>query len=184
MNKKFVFYLLIFILSALSLAAIFPYPITSNYTNINEIDAYKINNYNETELTPLNQSEKKLLDLDFEAISVLLPTQFEIIDIESKETYLAQKIGIKNHVEIIMDENSKETLLETIGNFSWKRRPVLVKLNSNAFLPASLACYPHGYKEHFCLHFKNSKTHGTKKYDHYHQKNIEIAKSKSKQLVK
>ena len=67
--------------------------------------------------------------------------------------------------------------------FGPTKLPALAKINEQTFLPASIYSYQHGYQNHYCMHFKNSKTDGTKKEDAFHQKNIShILKNKSKFL--
>ena len=183
MQKTTLFYVLAFFMIAAIFSAIFPYPIFSNYTNIDGKVVYEINNYHETELSPADDIAPKILDLDFENISVLLPSEFEIIEPETETSAVVKLVSSKNHADIEpIDEANAKILFEICGqNWSWKRIPVLVKLNENAYLPASLACYPHGFSTtnlingHLCLHFKNSKTNGTNRMDEKHQENVEKA---------
>lgn len=176
MQKSILFYLIIFALSALLISAILPYPIFSSYTNINNQNAFEINNFKETEIKNNFNISAKILDFDFDDINQIIPIEFELIDLNSEETLQATRIGGNNHADIIFDQYSKIRLQQICQKFSWERRPVLVKLNENAYLPASLICFPHGYNNHFCLHFKNSKTHGTNKSDNTSQKTIKTAK--------
>ena len=184
MKKTLIFYILIFVFSAFTLSAIFPYPIFSSYTNINQHDAFQINNYQETELKNDYSISPKILDLEFKEINYILPENFEIIDLETEEVLFAKRIGGNFHADIIFDKESKILLHKICANWNYNRRPVLVKLTENGYLPASLICYPHGYQNHFCLHFKNSKTHGTKKEDNQSQKIIKKAQLLGKKIIK
>lgn len=177
MQKSFLFYILIFLVASLSLSAILPYPIFSSYTNITTQDAYHINNYRETELVNDFTITPQILDLKFDDTNQILDTNLEIIDIFSHQILLAYRIGGNNHIDIIFEKESLEAFQDLCHQWSWSRRPVLVKLSENAYLPASIICYPHGYNNHFCLHFKGSKTHGTNKVDEQSQKIIDKAKT-------
>ena len=183
MKKQFLFYLLIFLFSSLTLSSILPYPILSNYTNITHLNAFEINNYRETEIKNDYSPTTKLLDIDFEIINLILPEKFEIIDINTQQTIFAKRVGGKSHADIILDYENKSILHNICESWNYDRRPVLVKLNENCYLPACIICYPHGYQNHFCLHFKNSKTHATNKKDESAQKAISFAYKKGINLI-
>ena len=166
------------------------YPVFSPYTNITSQNAYEINNYFETEISDISTQKDQLLDIDWFYINYLLPldTEMELIDLQSNTTFLAKRIGGINHADIEFDKENLKQLKEVVQNWSWNRRPVLLKLNESTYLPASIACYPHGYCDksqigHFCLHFKNSKMHGTNRIDLKHQKAIEDVQSKFKDYI-
>ncbi len=183
MQKTLLFYVLIFMLAASIVSALLPYPIFSSYTNITEQNAYEINNFQETELINDFSIIPNILNLEFEEINSILPDKFEIIDIETEEILNATRIGGNSHADVDLDKNSQAIFHEICNNWNWSRRPVLVKLNETAYLPASIICYPHGYNNHFCLHFKNSKTHGTNRFDTESQKAIDKAFKKGKSLI-
>ena len=74
--------------------------------------------------------------------------------------------------------------------WSWARHSVLVKLNECAYLPASIAYYPHGYTTstnfltgHLCIHFAGSRMDGTKKVDNSHQKCVDYARKNGKKFL-
>lgn len=68
------------------------------------------------------------------------------------------------------------------GSWSWRRRPILIMYNGHVYA-ASMNGMPHGtstisgnnFNGHFCIHFKNSKTHETKKVDSEHQNAVDRA---------
>ena len=68
------------------------------------------------------------------------------------------------------------------SSWSWSRRPILI-LYKNKVYAASMNGMPHGtttidnnnFDGHFCIHFKNSKTHGTNVVDAAHQAAVEKA---------
>lgn len=75
-------------------------------------------------------------------------------------------------------------LKKIIGGYSWNRRPILVTYKGRTFA-ASMNFMPHGnapgkivdngFPGHFCIHFLNSKTHGTNKVDSDHQRCVSEA---------
>lgn len=64
----------------------------------------------------------------------------------------------------------------------WRRQPCLITVNGHTYA-CSLYGVPHGSNTisgnnmdgQVCLHFTNSKTHGSKKVDGYHKEAIEYA---------
>lgn len=184
---------MIFLLVSAIFSCIFPYPIFSNYNNITEKNAFDINNYKEVEINNNTHQPCSILDLDwFNEIECLIPIdfEFEILDINSEQTFEVVRIGGKNHADIEPKEQKDYEILKEIyqNNWTWNRRPVLVKINDFSYLPASFAGYPHGYSKndligHFCLHFKNSKTHGTNRIDDEHQKNVNYAKELGEEIL-
>ncbi len=166
--KNLLFKCMIFVFISLGFSALFPYPIFSSHTNITSKQATQINNYLECEMKNQTNFQTKILSLDWNEIQYILPSQFEIIDLENENLFHAEFLGGINHADIKPLDDKEANLKQEI-------RPVLVKLSENAYLPASLFAYPHGFESHICLHFKNSKTHGTNKIDQTHQKTIKNA---------
>ncbi|MBP3647944.1 MAG: peptidoglycan-binding protein [Clostridia bacterium] len=67
------------------------------------------------------------------------------------------------------------------GSYSWRRRAILIKYNGHVYA-ASMNGMPHGdntiandFEGHLCIHFKNSKTHGSDKIDPDHQNAVDKA---------
>lgn len=193
MRKSFLLYVIVFIFVVGTFSAILPYPIFSNYTNVTEKNVYEINNYYESEYENNQTHTNKILNLDWSGIDCLIhnDSEFEVIDIETEQTFYVKRIGGTNHADITaVSQNDFETI-KNLYTLSWQRHPVLVKLNDYSYLPASLVSYPHGFEDenkimngHFCLHFKNSKTHGTNRIDDEHQKCVAIAKKKGVEIIK
>jgi hypothetical protein len=195
MQKTSLFYITIFVLVMAIFSSLLPYPIFSNYSNISEKEMFDINNFNETELQPNSDQTAQILELDFQEINVLLPIgcQFEIFDTTFENSFVAERTGGQNHLDIepIDKENFENFKNFSQNTLSWNRVAVAVKLNDTAYLPASLATYPHGYKTkssnccgHLCLHFKNSKTDGNNKTDSSHQNCVENATKQAKKSLK
>lgn len=186
MHKRLLIYLLIFALSASTFACLFPYPIFSSYTNITDKNMVEISNLKESEISVETDNEIKVLAVDWEVANAILEcyTPYRLIDIKSGISIMVERIGGKNHADIeTIDSNNTMLLYEIYdNNLSWNRRPVYIEYSDNVFLCASLSGFPHGENKgennlngHLCLHFKNSKTHGSNKIDKTHQKNIEYA---------
>ena len=191
---KKIFYILSFLISCTLFSAIMPYPILGNHTNISEGVAFKINNHNETEIHQTQKLDLQLLPLSFNVMDKLLPQdcQFEVFDIKTKLSFCATRVGGNLHMDIVpFSTQDAQLLLEMVdGNWTQSRRPVLVKSSSEAFVPASLCPYPHGYNAsknfngHLCLHFLESKMDGTKEEDYKHQKCVRYAQNHGKAFLK
>lgn len=194
MKKTTLFYIMIFVFVTAVFSSLLPYPIFSNYTNVSENEIFDINNYQETELTQIYNHSPQVLDLDFKQINALLPieSKFEIFDITGENSFIAQRTGGQNHLDIepTSEEDFQNLLKITNFTLDWTRTAVYIKLSDTAYVPASLCAYPHGYKTlgtsctgHFCLHFKNSKTDGSGKVDTNHQKAIDKANKNSRNFI-
>ncbi len=188
-----IFYIVFFVVSMCIFSAIAPYPVFSNHTNITEGLAYQINNYRETEISPKSNQTPEILMLDFQVVNNLLPVgaQFEIFDIFSDNKFVAQRTGGVFHLDVEpKDKANAQQVLDIAQEWNWQRRPALVKLNDFTYVPASISLYPHGYSAlhtqngHFCLHFQNSKTDGTKQTDAKHQRCVRKAESLGKNFIK
>ena len=189
MKKNISLLILIFIISSFLLCAIVPFPLFSSHTNLTEANVYDINNYRETELSKSYSQTPLLLDLEWnKGLSNLVEigSSFEVIDTKSDISFFVTRTGGKNHADVEPSTNTDTQGLNFIysHDYSWTRRPVLVKLNETTYAPASLAFYPHGFKSldtnlngHLCLHFIGSKTDETNTTDFYHQKAIQKAKA-------
>ncbi len=63
------------------------------------------------------------------------------------------------------------------GKWSWKRKAIIIELDNGRRIAASMNGMPHGggairenkFYGHFCIHFKDSKTHVTGNIDMAHQ---------------
>jgi len=63
------------------------------------------------------------------------------------------------------------------GHWSWQRRAIIVQLDNGRMISASMHGMPHGqgaikgnnFNGHFCIHFRDSTTHGSHKVDLAHQ---------------
>lgn len=164
------------------------YPIFSNNSTLTAKQHTIINDKKELEFEILNSTTTTpVISLDwFNAVNSIFNkfVDTEVVDIISKTKFIVQRTGGIYHadIEAINSENLEK--IHTIFNHDWQwtKRPVLVKINS-MWVAGSMSGMDHGYSlisdngqiGHFCLHFENSKTHGTKRVDNQHQKNIKYA---------
>ena len=110
-------------------------------------------------------------------------TNATITDVETGLSFSAYRHGGTNHVDWEPETQDDTEILKSIyGDWSWERRPVHVLIGDKVFA-GSMNGKPHGKCEvldngfpgHSCLHFLNSKTHGSKRVDKAHQAAVEVA---------
>lgn len=109
---------------------------------------------------------------------------FTIKDIRSGRTFQAKRWSGYNHIDAEPKTAKDTATMKSIygGSWSWARRPILILVNGHVYA-ASMNGMPHGtstisrnnFPGHFCIHFKNSKTHGSKKVDPAHQRCVRQA---------
>ncbi len=109
---------------------------------------------------------------------------FTIIDFRTGISWKERRLGGDNHLDSEPLTKADTAKLKQVygGRFSWSRRPVLVKVGSRTYA-ASINGYPHdpyrvkdnNYPGHHCVHFLNSRTHGTNTKDPEHQRCIKTA---------
>lgn len=103
---------------------------------------------------------------------------FTIKDIRTGTTIKVKNLYGSNHLDAEpLDTNETSKLRQVYGGeWSWDRRPILVSYNGRV-IAASMNGMPHGeqsiadndFDGQFCIHFTNSKTHGSSKVDPDHQ---------------
>ncbi len=171
-------------LSIFLLSAIIPMPLFSGQTNLTNLQASKINDYHESEVTQTNSTSSKILAISWQdGIDNLFAHNhhFEIVVPKTQSVITVKRVGGKNHIDFVAVDAENQSKLNQLKLAA--KLPALAKINDQTFLPASIYSYQHGYQNHYCLHFKKSKTDCTKKEDAFHQKNIShILKNKSKFL--
>lgn len=121
----------------------------------------------------------EVLDWYADNVSKVIPknAHFTIKDVKTGKTFNAVRWSGGDHMDTEPASSADTAVIKSIygGSFSWKRRPILIKYNGHVYA-ASMNGMPHGtttisngFDGHFCIHFKNSKTHGTDKVDTEHQ---------------
>lgn len=117
--------------------------------------------------------------------STLFPKQSIaiIVDIRTGKTFQVKRTGGTSHADCeLVSYNDVATMHDCYGNWSWNRRPIWVIVNGQR-MAASMNGMPHGYdsisdngmRGQFCIHFVDSRTHGSNKVDPEHQACIEEA---------
>jgi len=107
-----------------------------------------------------------------------------VTDIETGITFGIHRYGGTNHADVEPLTAADTAKFKTIygGQWSWNRRAVMVNMNGRVFA-ASMNGMPHGGQDiynnnfdgQFCIHFLNSRTHGTNRVDEAHQAAIQKA---------
>ena len=102
---------------------------------------------------------------------------FTVKDVSTGKTFHARRLFGTNHMDSEPATSSDTATLKSIygGEWSWNRRAILVLYNGHVYA-ASMNGMPHGtstisngFDGHFCIHFYNSRTHGTNRVDEAHQ---------------
>lgn len=101
-----------------------------------------------------------------------------VTDVDSGITYRVKRTGGSNHADCqpLTAADTANMKKAHGGSWSWTRRAIVVTVNGKSYA-ASQNCMPHGnqsiydnnFPGHFCIHFLNSRTHGTNRVDAAHQ---------------
>ncbi|MBQ3494403.1 MAG: hypothetical protein IJA69_03210, partial [Clostridia bacterium] len=94
-----------------------------------------------------------------------------------------KRFGGYNHADVQTINEENTAIFKSVygGNWSWTRRPVWVQIGEKFFcgstngMPHGFSILDNGEGGHTCIHFLNSKTHGTKKVDPDHQNAVQYA---------
>lgn len=113
--------------------------------------------------------------------------KFLVMDFYTKKRYYMTKVGGHKHWDVEPSTaESCDIFKDTYGgSWSWSRRPVLVRIG-RTWYAASTNGMPHGYETvsgnkmngQVCIHFLNSRTHGTNSVDSDHQRCVRKAAGK------
>ncbi|KUG03932.1 n-acetylmuramoyl-l-alanine amidase [hydrocarbon metagenome] len=119
--------------------------------------------------------------LSWAEVNKLFPKYCEakVIDLETGSHFMIQRRGGTYHADVQPLTARDTEVMKKIYNdkWSWKRRAVIIQLDNNQKIAASMNGMPHGlgniegnnFDGHFCIHFKDSTTHGSRKVDTAHQ---------------
>lgn len=127
----------------------------------------------------------EVLDWFADNVTSVIPkkAKFTVKDVRTGKTFTAVRWSGANHLDAEPATSDDTAMLKKIygGAWSWNRRPILILYRGHVYA-ASMNGMPHGtttidngFGGHFCIHFKNSKTHGTEKVDPDHQKAVNVA---------
>lgn len=107
-----------------------------------------------------------------------------VVDVETGLSFKVQRRAGQKHADVQPLTRDDTATMKKIygGQWSWKRRAVLVVTGSHR-IAASMNGMPHGagaikgnqFPGHFCIHFRDSRTHITNKIDPEHQEMVKKA---------
>ena len=110
-------------------------------------------------------------------------TTATVTDVETGIAWNEYRGGGTNHADV-QPATAADTanMKKACGSWSWKRRAIFVTINGVNYA-ASMNCMPHGsgsikdnnFNGHHCIHFTNSRTHGSNKVCSLHQAAINKA---------
>lgn len=102
-----------------------------------------------------------------------------VIDYDSGMQFEVQRRGGYNHTDVQPLTANDTAVMKNIyaGKWAWRRKAVILQLNNGRRIAASMNGMPHGqgaikdnnFDGHFCIHFRDCKTHGSNKVDLAHQ---------------
>ena len=101
----------------------------------------------------------------------------KVTHLDTGLTFYVYRHGGSNHADSEPLTAADTAIMKRIyGSWSWTRESIIVETNGKKFA-ASMNGMPHGqytiknknFNGHFCIHFLNSRTHGTNRVDPEHQ---------------
>ena len=137
-----------------------------------------------------SSSSKYGIMADWSEVNRLAPrgSTFTVKDFYTGITYTCYRMGGSKHMDVEpkTKEDTAKMKKSMGGKWTWQRRPLLVKIKGKWYA-ASLYGEPHGQQTIYdnnmdgqvCIHFLNSRTHGTNIKDPDHQRCIRIAAGKN-----
>lgn len=176
---------MLFVLTTLAFATLFPYPIFCKYTNLNLNDISSLNEIYERERIINRDESVQVKNYSWAIVNSIFPldTELEIFDINSKQTFTIMRIGGKNHADVVITKKEELDAFNQIYSDSKICVPILLKLTNNLFIPASLDTYAHGQKNHYCMYFSNSKTEKNNYINKNHSKSLKYAQKNASNFV-
>lgn len=130
--------------------------------------------------------ETEVLDWFEDEVTKVIPknARFTIKDVKTSKTFEVVRWSGYNHIDAEPRTAEDTATMKSIygGEWSWSRRAILILYNGHVYA-ASMNGMPHGtttissnnFDGHFCIHFKNSKTHESDKVDPDHQAAVTTA---------
>ncbi|WP_051273425.1 hypothetical protein [Desulfotruncus alcoholivorax] len=125
--------------------------------------------------------------LSWEEVDVLFPkfAKATVIDQKTGLSFRVQRRAGQYHADVQPLTANDTYIMKTIysGKWSWNRKPIVVQLDSGRRIAASMHGMPHGagaikgnnFNGHFCIHFRDSKTHASGSVNYAHQIMVWIA---------
>ena len=128
--------------------------------------------------------EQKVLQgeyLSWEEVNKLFPkyAKATLVDLDTQMKFRIQRRGGSYHADVQPLTADDTSIMKKIygGEWSWKRRAAVLQLDNGKMIAASMNGMPHGsgaipdnnFQGHFCVHFRDSTTHGSRKSDWGHK---------------
>ena len=147
---------------------------------------YKIASVKDKKAIPKPEREKEQPSLygeflSWEEVDRIFPkySNATVVDIDTRLQFRVQRRAGTYHADVqplTVEDTSVMKMLYN-GNWSWKRKAIIVQLDNGRRIAASMNGMPHGsgairgnnFNGHFCIHFRDSKTHGTQERNLDHQ---------------
>lgn len=206
MRTSFIVIFLLSILSVCCFSVVLPQPAyKTGYDALTEDEQQILNDAFEEETSKINdvlnytgiiEQVNNVSNLDWFDVVNNFFTKYTltatVIDCQTKKSYKVIRVGGYNHADVQPIDAENTAIMKSIynGEWSWVRRPVWVEINGS-YVAASINGMPHGYTlvegnnmdGHTCIHFLNSKTHGTKRVDEAHQNAVSYAYEHKAELL-
>lgn len=118
--------------------------------------------------------------ITWDEVNLLFPkyAKATIIDLDTGLEFGVQRRGGTYHADVQPLTAEDTAIMKKIYNdeWSWKRKAIILQTDNGARIAASMNGMPHGrgaikdnnFNGHFCIHFLDSKTHGSRKIDLAH----------------
>jgi len=122
----------------------------------------------------------KVQMFQWEEVNDILPkySKFTVVDLETGMKFRVQRRAGSNHADVQPLTSEDTAIMKKIysGQWSWKRRAIIVISEEQMKIAASMHGMPHGggalknnFPGHFCIHFFGSTTHRTNFMDLSHK---------------
>lgn len=119
--------------------------------------------------------------LSWEEVERIFPkySKATVIDFETGLQFRVQRRAGTYHADVQPLTAEDTSVMKRIynGNWSWKRKAIIVQLDNGRRIAASMNGMPHGrgairrnnFNGHFCIHFRSSKVHTSREINMDHQ---------------
>jgi len=131
-----------------------------------------------SDLTPLSRQGASLTPWSTVNTIFTRGSIAKVTHLDTGLTFYVYRHGGTNHADVEPLTSADTAVMKKIygGSWSWERKSIIVESNGKKFA-ASMNGMPHGrytiknknFNGHFCIHFLNSRTHGTNRVDPQHQ---------------
>ncbi|MDF2669631.1 MAG: hypothetical protein K0R67_1937 [Paenibacillus sp.] len=152
-----------------------------------EVDTGRLWNVNASSFKLLRKKAEQLREQHYGALlnwkdaQTKMPrkSSVQVTDLETGLSFRVQRRAGSQHADVQPITKADTAIMKQIygGNWSWKRRAIIVGTDDGERLAASMHGMPHGgdgipgngFSGHFCIHFLDSTTHKTDETDLAHQ---------------